>query len=137
MEKHSEAEVTKQVTDYMEARGWRLIRMNRGFFQRPDGSALSFGEPGMPDYLALHYRPAANVWIEMKRPAGAKPRCICLSKKPRQRCTACDQARWQLEERARGGTVWIIDGLERLERYLEAGGYQEAVQRQQEMKFVS
>lgn len=135
MKKLLESELSQQVTDYLRHRGWRLIRMNRGLFSDRTGHTVQFGEPGMADYLALHYRPPAVIWIEMKRSAEKKPRCICLTKKPRQRCTACDQAAWQLAERARGGTVWVIDGIDRLVRCLEASGHAEETQRQVEMRF--
>jgi hypothetical protein len=92
-----ERQVTKQIRDYMKARGWRPIRMQRtvmpGQFQT--------GEPGIPDYLFVRYlRPgiATALWIELKRPGGGKLR-------PQQR-------EWISRELQRGALVWIVDDFD-------------------------
>jgi hypothetical protein len=113
--KLTEADVTKQCKDWLEARGWRGVRMNRGLMKRA-GGATSFGEPGQPDWLFLLYRQsnealACAIWIEFKRP-GVDARCICATKPPRKRCTACDQAHWKMTERARSAEVWTIHSFE-------------------------
>lgn len=115
--KLSEADVTAQVKGFLEARGWRAIRMNRGLVQG-FSSVVQFGEPGQPDWQFIFYIrgceiPAATVtlWVEMKAP-GAKAWCRCATKRPKQRCTSCDQKRWKQSERARGGVVWTVDNIE-------------------------
>lgn len=87
-----ERQVTQQIRDYLKAKGWRPIRMQRtvipGQFQT--------GEAGIADYLFLHYlKPgiAAALWVELKAPAGR------LSGK---------QVEWIEAERERGASVWVV-----------------------------
>lgn len=94
-----EREVTRQIRDFLKLRGWRAIRMQRtvmpGQFQS--------GEPGIPDYLFLHYigrRAAAVLWIELKRPGGRiRPQ----------------QQEWHDRERGRGAEVWVVENFEHFE----------------------
>lgn len=114
--KLAERDIVAQVRGYLESRGWRAIRHGRGIVQGFGGQVVQFGEPGMADYQFVYYRPerpalSFTLWVEFKR-TGAKARCICRTKKPRQRCTACDQATWRERERARGALVWVADSLE-------------------------
>jgi hypothetical protein len=98
-----EKQVTQQVRDFLAFRGWRPVRMQRmvlpGSFQT--------GEPGMPDYVFLHYldcQPACAclaLWIEFKRPGG----------KLRD-----GQPEWHARERLRGGIVWVVDSFEWFEQ---------------------
>ena len=114
-----EAELTKQVVDFLEAHGWRAIRMSRGVATFGDRGTVTFGEPGMPDWLFLKYvevglRPhALAVWVEFKR-HGAVETCVCLTKKPRSRCTKCDQITWKSREQFRGAQVHRIESLEQV-----------------------
>ena len=117
MLKLSEANITDQVRGFLEHRGWRAIRLNRSLVQMPFGGAVQFGECGMPDFQFVRYvgtgrAPCLSLtlWVEFKA-TGIKARCRCATKKPRQRCTACDQAKWRAAERARGGVVWVVDSL--------------------------
>jgi hypothetical protein len=105
----SEADVTGQVRSFLEAHGWRAVRIQRtvvpGQFQS--------GEPGQADFQFVYYLrskvcPALSLtlWIELKK-KGAKPRCRCLDiRGTKKRCTACDQKNWRDRERARGAVVW-------------------------------
>jgi len=64
-----EADVTKQIKDFMRWRGWRPVRFQRtivpGQFQT--------GEPGVPDFQFIRYLHtgfpglAVLCWVEMKR----------------------------------------------------------------------
>lgn len=115
MLKLSEADITTQCVDWMKSQGYRAIRMNRGFLKRP-GGGVTFGEPGMADWLFLSkrlYDPGIHraIWIEFKAD-GKTAKCRCATK--RGRCTACDQITWKLEENARGFTVLTIDSLDKL-----------------------
>ena len=97
-----EAIVSKQIKDYMVARGWRPIRMQRGLYSGP-ATTFSSGEPGMPDYLFLRAIEGdkigvmAGLWVEMKRPGGK------LKK---------HQPEWHARERLRGFPVWVTDDLD-------------------------
>lgn len=91
-----EREVTAQIRDFLKAKGWRPIRMQRtvmpGQFQT--------GEPGIPDFLFIRYMGYGKgtlLWIELKRPGG----------KLREQ-----QVEWIAKERQRGGTVWIVDSFD-------------------------
>ncbi len=93
-----ERQITQQIRDYMQYRGWRPVRMQRTAIP----GAFSTGEPGMPDYLFVRYLPkplgaCIALWIELKRPSG----------KLRE-----GQPEWHARERARGGTVWVVDDFE-------------------------
>ena len=89
-----EKDVAKQVTDYLEYRGWRRVRMNSGMSTNMmTGGIVRFGEKGMADLLFLRYFPkqqpyALVLWVETKAPKGKlRP----------------EQTLWQTGERARGG----------------------------------
>ena len=109
--KLSEADVTRQVCDFMAAEGWRGERRNVGGIRyTPKGFPprfVQFGERGEPDWLFLKYRTdtqggwtrgAAYVLrIEFKAP-GKEP-------KPHQLA-------WHEAERARGALVVVVDHFE-------------------------
>ena len=106
----SESQVSKQVRDFMEARGWRCLRFQRTVIP----GAFSSAEPGCPDlsftrYLDCKVTGAALVlWLEMKS-ATDRRSCRCLQNQgTRKRCTVCDQKNWHQRERLRGATVWVV-----------------------------
>lgn len=89
-----EADVTRQVKDFLQFRGWRLIRNNVTTMQAADGAWVQFGEKGMPDYLALFYLPngtCQHIWIELKH--------------PKTGITRDKQREWQQREAQRGALV--------------------------------
>lgn len=99
-----ERDVSKQVKDFLEWRGWRPVRFQRtvipGQFQA--------GEPGMPDFLMLRYLwPGAcgAMRIEFKHPSTG-------------RATA-EQVKWHNNERARGALVVQVDDLDTFTRWYE------------------
>lgn len=110
-----EADVTKQVKGFLEAHGWRCIRMQRmvlpGSFQT--------GEPGMADSCWIRYEPRPKfpalslvLWIEYKAESDRR-KCRCLQNLgTRKRCSVCDQKNWQKRERERGAMVWIVTDLD-------------------------
>lgn len=122
MLKLNEADVTEQVKGFLEHHGWRSVRNQRTVMP----GQFSTGEPGMADFQFVRYigteharSLALVVWIELKA-HGAKARCRCATKKPRQRCTACDQRNWRNRERARGGVVWTqVDSIQWVMREYE------------------
>ena len=114
-----EADVTRQVIDYLEARGWRAIRMQSGLFKRATPGytgRVRVGEVGIPDWLIVSYLypydhylgpPAVSIspalfWLELKRP-GEKLRK--------------GQPEWIDKERARGALVCVADSLESFEEW--------------------
>jgi hypothetical protein len=88
-----EADVTRQVKDFMQHRGWRALRMQRTVVP----GAFQTGEPGIPDFLFLRYLQTefgglcCACWIELKRATRGK-----LSQQQKQ---------WRDRERARGAVV--------------------------------
>jgi hypothetical protein len=105
--KVTENDVEQLTKDYMEIRGWYGYRQHVGVFRTKYGGWITVGEKGMADWRFEHPRHGV-VHIECKRPKG-KP-------KPHQ-------SRWIREKRARGFTVWVVDGLESLdEQYLSNFG---------------
>lgn len=100
--KLSEAEVTKQVTDFLRYRKWTLIRLNSGLFQTRDGGQRIYqiGEKGQADWLALKGfgNGAARVlFIEMK----------ATGKKPSK-----EQLRWMVVKGKEGLEATWTDSLE-------------------------
>lgn len=122
----SEADVTKQVCDFLSYEGWRSVRMNVGgatyrTLTNETGwdsggevvdRYVQFGEPGQPDWLFIRYgrqnrdfshaRPWIRyaeklLWIEFKAP-GKKP--------------SAGQIDWHEAERARGALVMVVDNYE-------------------------
>jgi hypothetical protein len=122
MLKLNEADVTAQIRGYLEHRGWRPIRFQRTVMP----GQFSTGEPGMPDFCFVRYigtgeLPAATLmlWCEFKQ-KGARAKCRCATKKPRQRCTLCDQKAWRDRERSRGAVVWTqVDSIDWVMREYE------------------
>lgn len=107
--KLTEAQIVRQVRDFLEYRGWRALRMQSALVGRPQGGAFRVGEKGMADYLFLLYRnwdvggqdplswcSALVVWIEFKRP-GKTP--------------TPDQTQWMVEETARGAHVLTVSNF--------------------------
>ena len=110
----SEADVTRQVCDFMAAEGWRGVRMNVGVATNlATGKQVAFHEKGMPDWQFIRYEyrelrrgdvgadyflaSVKLIWIEFKAP-GKKL-------KPHQLA-------WHEAERARGALVKVVDHYE-------------------------
>lgn len=54
----SEADVTRQICDFLRARGWILKRQQSGLFQRPGSTArVRIGEVGEADWMAVKPTP--------------------------------------------------------------------------------
>lgn len=119
--KGPEALVSQACVDFMEARGWRAIRMSRAFVKFDGKRGVTFGERGMPDWFFVKYgfkvgnmpTVLGAVWIEMKQP-GDKRKCTCNPLRPRKCCTVCDQQNWRIKEQVRGATVVKIASLDEL-----------------------
>ena len=113
-----EKDIARQVCDFLRARGWRPIRTNV-----VAGPGYGIGEPGMPDYLMLHYQPngrALVLWIEFKGP-NDKRRCTC---QPGKQCKPCRQKAWHVRERQRGASVAVVDDLQWfIDEYEKAYGW--------------
>ena len=107
----AEADIVAQVKGFLEARGWRPVRMMRTIVP----GAFQAGEPGIPDYEFIYYMAEAKalvLWVEFKAPRRTA-RCRCLQiVGTRKRCTACDQRNWRERERKIGAAVWSgVDDL--------------------------
>jgi len=103
-----ERDVAKQVSDFLEFRGWRRLRNQVGLATNMGGHTIRFGEKGMADLLFLLYLPqqsptgeciphAMVMWLETKRKGGK---------------LSLDQTVWQAAERARGALVLNVDHFE-------------------------
>ena len=67
--KLSENDVEKACVQVLALRGWKVLRLPVGLFKTLDGRHQSIGEPGIPDYVALHSR-FPGFFLEVKRPGG-------------------------------------------------------------------
>jgi hypothetical protein len=99
-----EADVTRQILDYLHAHGWRCLRMQSGLFQRPNGgkARVRIGEAGLPDYIVMRGNPAVRTcpqmfFLELKRPGG-KP--------------SAAQMEWRRQAEADGFAVCCADSVE-------------------------
>ncbi len=134
----SEADVTRQVCDFLEAEGWRGVRMNVGGMSyraitKKTGWAggdvvdryVAFGEPGMPDWLFIRYddKPRRGP-AEFRRGARDsdpkinadfwRSRCCVMwieMKGPGKKPSA-HQLAWHEAERTRGALVKVVDHFE-------------------------
>ncbi len=112
----SESDITKQVRDFLTAKGWRPLRMQRTVM----AGQFSTCEPGTADFLFVYYLrsknlpigTSLNLWVELKKPK-SRMRCKCLENRgTKKRCTMCDQKNWRERERAMGAVVWhSVDDL--------------------------
>ncbi len=95
--KPQERDVAKAVKDFMAAKGFRCVRMQRTVIP----GSFQAGEPGIPDLLFLRYRDGSIVWIETKRPGGKRSK---------------DQLDWHCNEVIRwpGAEVWTVSSIEEL-----------------------
>ena len=93
----TEKDVARAVKDFMAAKGFRCVRMQRTVIP----GAFQSGEPGIPDLLFLRYRDGAIIWIETKRPGGRR---------------SDDQVNWHRNEVARypEAEVWTVGSLDEL-----------------------
>lgn len=112
----SEADVAKQVKDFLVWRKWRAVRMQRtvvpGQFQT--------GEPGIPDFLFLRYLPdgvTLTLWVEFKKPTDRRG-CRCRPGKTTL-CTQCAQAKWKERERRLGAVVVEVSDLDAFHRWYD------------------
>jgi hypothetical protein len=99
LEKH----VSRQVRDFLEARGWRILRNGCTKFRDYSGRWTQIGEVGAPDFLALKYLDksrgvAVALWIELKRSTRGR-----LSE---------DQAKWRDAETRLGAIVLRVDDVD-------------------------
>lgn len=103
--KLSEADVVRQVCDFLEAHGWRLFRTGYGEIHRAGEARATVGEEFMPDRLCVRYKTGAYcelLWIEFKRKKAPGVRAGKLT---------AGQDNWIQEERARGATCVVVDDL--------------------------
>jgi len=81
----TEAEIQRQIKDYLELRGW-LVKRNQSGGAYRGKRYVSFGKD-WPDLLAM--RDGTSVWIEVKRPGEAlrpgQVECIALLRSAGQR----------------------------------------------------
>ena len=103
----TEAQVTKQCVDFLEAERWKCVRLQSGLFQRPGGkSRVKVGEEGIPDYVC--FRQDNFFFLEFKRKGGrVRP----------------SQKKWIAEAEAEYITVVIINGLDILRAWLSQRGW--------------
>lgn len=104
-----ERDVSRQVKEFLEWHGWRVIRNNVTKVKDRTGKWTSYGEVGMPDLLALLYintnpHPAVSLalWVEMKKPGGR---------------LSPQQVEWHRNEMVRGGLVVVASQLEDFETW--------------------
>lgn len=94
-----ERDVTRITCDFLRAHNWRLVRLNVTSMPLK-GQWVSFGERGMPDWLAIYYLPdglAVLLWLEFKSKKGK---------------LSLDQELWHIREEKCGATVCTISDFE-------------------------
>jgi hypothetical protein len=104
--KLSEADVIRQIEDFLDAHGWRVFVMGYGEIERGGRVVAVVGEEFMPDRQAIRYKTGAFaevIWLEFKRPPSAGD--------PGGRLSA-GQKRWIEREQKRGAACFVPDNLE-------------------------
>jgi len=67
-----EKDVVEACIDYLNVRGYACVRVPTGRYRTLDGKRfVTFGAPGIPDYVAIHSR-YPGFFIEFKRPEGGR-----------------------------------------------------------------
>jgi hypothetical protein len=99
-----ERDIQRTVCDFLRAERWRVFEIEHEFSER---KRKTFGESGMPDILAIRYRPLIEpprvvrlsevLWVELKR----------IDKRGRATKPAPAQSYWHALERGRGALVWV------------------------------
>jgi hypothetical protein len=103
----SEAEVVRNVMEYLSLKGIPSFRMNSGAYRTENGGFVRFGAKGMSDIYAIGPG-GRSVWIECKRPRGGVV-------SPYQRAFIDCVNR-------HGGVAVIVTSLESLEIQLKEAG---------------
>ena len=112
--KISEKNVIDTCIDYLNLRGYAVIRIPTGRYRTLDGKrVVTFGAPGMPDYCAIHSH-WPGFFIEFKRPDGGvlsdiqKQKIHILIEAHRLAVTVCNSldelVRWLGEHELRAKT---------------------------------
>lgn len=65
----SENDVEFGVKQVLQYRGYYVVRLQSGTFKTVDDRWQKVGDPGLPDYVAVHPKWPA-VFVEVKRPGG-------------------------------------------------------------------
>jgi hypothetical protein len=119
----TERHIQETVTAFLEADGWRPLRMEHAIERKADGGfRRRVGEVGMPDYLYLRYEEACNsmtavsigmvgmaeaMWIEFKAPGkSADPH----------------QLDWHEAERLGGGLVLVVNDIDEFRAWYAKSG---------------
>jgi len=99
----TEKDVARAAKDFMAAKGFRCVRMQRTVIP----GAFQSGEPGIPDLLFLRYFDGAIIWIETKAPGSKRSQ---------------DQVNWHRNEVTSYpcAEVWTIDSLDELAKDFSA-----------------
>lgn len=91
----SEAEIQRDIIDYLKARKYTVVRVNSGKVKARNGF-VQLADPGTPDLLAISRR-GEHVWVEVKKDTGK---------------LSHDQIEWIAEHRTRGCTVLVARSVE-------------------------
>lgn len=103
--KLSEADMFRQVEDFLRAHGWRVFVTGYGEIHRGGRVVAVVGEEYMPDRLCIRYGAgsyAEVMWLEGKRPKSKGDSGGKLSD---------GQRNWLRDEVARGATCFVPDNL--------------------------
>lgn len=104
--KLSEAEMFVQVEGFLQAHGWRVIKVGYGEIHRGGRVVGTVGEVGMPDRLCIRYGAgsyAEVIWLEGKRSKSKGDSGGRIREK---------QKEWIAAEERRGATVHVPRSLE-------------------------
>ena len=109
----TEAQLAKQVKDFLEIDGWRVFRMEplSNVIQKRYSAEL-----GCPDLLALRYARRGTLGLRIS------PDILWLEIKRRGKKPAKHQSEWHARERALGAEVWVVDDFDFFrEGYVKSG----------------
>lgn len=111
----SEADVTKQCIDWLQAHGWTAIRRHVGTFTAGSGRLVKLGEKGDPDWL---------IYCPWEDPGYGYARLFHLELKAKGGRLRKEQRIRHSQLRFDGQLVCVADSLDGLQKWIEevAGG---------------
>ena len=123
--KLTERDVTRQVRDFLEAHGWRAVRMQVARIATVSGG-FEVGELGMPDYLFLRYEAdipdlALESHVDFQPDSlPAVCQALWVEVKALGKRLSPAQVAWHQAERWRGATIVVADDLDEFQRWYKS-----------------
>ena len=104
--------VTKQIKDFLEARGWNVVRMNSGLFERRYGKKANQPAEGEHKPMVRIGTKGQADWLAYKRAEGQRFYLFHLEIKAPGKKPNPDQLLWMKRHQATGTPAEWFDGFD-------------------------